>query len=182
MSCVIQVLTHSYPKKQQRESPGEGMGSGWGCGAAPCWGWEDEEGKRARDEAEIPGKTRILQLCRAVWDKQETLSLSFFQEMKLPHPRRFFPGLFSFLGIHGKFPMERRGSGGSHPTPIPGISWQGIFLAQSPEKLFQDFWGFFLGCSTLPAARPWLRGCRRGVGMAKIQKTCSFPILSEGEE
>lgn len=54
----------------------------------------------------------------------------------------------------GQIPVERRGSGGSHPTPIPGVDPQllaGDFPCIKPRKAFPGF--FFFGMLHTPRSQ-----------------------------
>lgn len=108
------------------------------------------------------------------------MSLSF-PEMKFPHSGSAV-SMFIFRpcdSAHGKgqIPTERRGSGGSHPTPIPGggssAPGRGLSLHKAQKSFSRIF--FFLGCSTLLAAKPQLQG-----GNGRNPKTCSFPAAQGG--
>lgn len=85
----------------------------------------------------------------------------------------------------GQIPVERRGSGGSHPTPIPGVDPQllaGDFPCTKPRKAFP---GFFFFWDAPHSSQPNLSS---RVGMAEIQKPAPSPRrreefgLSAGEE
>lgn len=117
---------------------------------------------------------------------EETSSLSFFPEIKLPIPRAPCPCFFSFL-----LTQPREALGAPIPLPFPEqilSSCWGIFLAQSPEnfpRIFY-FWGFFWRGDAPSSLQPILisrvgmnpKTCRRGI---KLSNSISLSSQIRGE-